>query len=82
MSKFAITFQLDISSNYHAMYYKYVLYKVRIINKKDISSFSNSVLKSQSLKDKNVNITFSQNVLILCIYSVVIFLDLADRSSL
>jgi len=54
MSKLAITFQLDaLSSNYRVMYYKYVLYKVRIISEKDIS-LSNNVIKAPTPKDRNI----------------------------
>ncbi|KAF0752852.1 Uncharacterized protein FWK35_00023220 [Aphis craccivora] len=54
MSRFAITFQLDLSSNYYAMFYKYVLYKIRLVTKQDLISNSNKILPEPS--PENVNI--------------------------
>lgn len=55
MSKYAITYQLDlVHSNYHAMFYKYVLYKIRLITKEDLISTDN-ILSKSSLEDENVS---------------------------
>lgn len=58
MSRFAITFQLDLSSNYHAMFYKYVLYKIRLVTKQDLMSNSNKILPEPS--PENLNVSFTQ----------------------
>lgn len=54
MSRFAITFQLDLSSNYYAMFYKYILYKIRLVTKQDIMSNDN-IISEPSPEDVNVS---------------------------
>lgn len=54
MSRFAITFQLDITSNY-AIFYKYVLYKIRLVTKQDLMPNANSILPAPSLEDEHVS---------------------------
>lgn len=54
MSRFAITFQLDLSSNYYAMFYKYVLYKIRLVTKQDLMSNANKIISEPSLEDVNI----------------------------
>lgn len=55
MSRFAITFQLDLSSNYYAMFYKYVLYKVRLVAKHDLMSNASKIVSKSSPEDVNVS---------------------------
>lgn len=55
MSRFAITFQLDLSSNYYAMFYKYVLYKVRLVAKHDLMSNTSKIVLKSSPEDVNVS---------------------------
>lgn len=82
MSKSAITFQLELKPlSYHAMFYKYVLYKIRVVNKKDLISIPNNILPSYSSDDENVSFKFF-TTLILYLYYVFKFTDLANRSTL
>lgn len=54
MSRSAITFKLDLlPSNYHAMFYKYVLYKIRLVTKENLMSTID--ILPTSLEDKNVS---------------------------
>jgi len=55
MSRFAITFQLDLSSNHYAMFYKYVLYKIRLVTKQDLMSNANRIIAEPSPEDVNVS---------------------------
>lgn len=55
MSRFAITFQLDLSSNYYAMFYKYVLYKIRLVAKHDLMSNASKIISEPSSEDANVS---------------------------
>lgn len=52
MSKSAITFKLDVTTNY-AIFYKYILYKVKLITNQDFVHNVNAILPS-SLEDENV----------------------------
>lgn len=54
MSRSAITFQLDLlpSSN-HAMFYKYVLYKIRLVTKENLKSTID--ILPTSIEDENVS---------------------------
>lgn len=54
MSKFAITFQLGVASNNNAIFYKYALYKIRLVTKQDLMNNSN-ILPVSSFKDENVS---------------------------
>lgn len=59
LSKSAITFQLELKPlSYHAMFYKYVLYKIRVVNKKDLMSIPNNILPASSSDDDNVSYNF------------------------
>lgn len=55
MSKSAITFRLDLSSNNVAMSYKYALYKIRLVTKQDLISNTKQILPTSSSDDENVS---------------------------
>lgn len=55
MSKSAITFQMGISSNYYAMFYKYALYKIRLVSNQDLMYNSKNILPAPSLQDEDVS---------------------------
>lgn len=58
MSRSAITFQLGLSPNHHAMFYKYALYKIRLVTKQDLMYSSKSILPAPSPEDENVSYNF------------------------
>lgn len=55
MSRSAITFKLDLSSNYYAMFYKYALYKIRLVTKQDLMYNSKNILPDPSPEDDDVS---------------------------
>lgn len=69
MSKSAITFQLDITLNYYAMFYKYILYKIKVVTNQDLMYNANNILSPPSIKDENVSLTF-----VFCNYFYLSFL--------
>lgn len=55
MSRFAITFQLDLSRHYYSIYYKYILYNVRIVTQQDLMPKANKILLEPPPEDINVS---------------------------
>lgn len=68
MSKSAITFQLGLTSNSIGMFYKYALYKIRLVTKQDLMYNTSKVLPVSSPEDENVSFT-------LCFYHSIVFTD-------
>lgn len=59
MSKSAITFKLGLTSKSIAMFYKYALYKIRLVTKQDLMYNASNILPVSSPEDKNVRFMLS-----------------------
>lgn len=56
MSKSAITFQLGLTTNSIGLFYKYALYKIRLVTKQDLMHNASNILPVPSPDDKNVSV--------------------------